>query len=54
MVFSRKHEETDTLYFDEMIDGKRIYTYIICTNFKQPSRRRNPVNQSAFPPNGGH
>lgn len=47
MVFSRKHEETDTLYFDEMIDGKRIYTYIICTNFKQPSRRRKTIALSS-------
>ena len=39
VVFSRKHSETDTLYFDEMIDDKRIYTYIIRTNFKQPSHR---------------
>ena len=40
VVFSRKHVEDDTLYFDEIIDDKRIYTYIIRTDFKQPSRRR--------------
>ncbi len=40
VVFSRKHSESDSLFFDERIDGKRIYTYIIRTNFPQPSRRR--------------
>lgn len=40
VVFSSKHSVTDTLYFDERIDGKRIYTYIIVTNFEKPSRRR--------------
>lgn len=39
VVFSNKHSETDTLFFDEMIDGKYIYTYIIRTNFPQSSRR---------------
>jgi hypothetical protein len=41
VVFSRKHGESDPLFFDEVIDGKRIYTYIIRTNFPQPSRRRS-------------
>jgi len=40
VVFSNKHTATDTLYFDEVIAGKRIYTYIILTNFERPSRRR--------------
>ena len=40
VVFSNKHSATDTLTFDEMIEGKRIYTYIILTNFEKPSRRR--------------
>lgn len=40
IVFSNKHAETDTLYFDEIIDGKRIYTTIILTNFPRPSRRK--------------
>lgn len=40
VVFSNKHADTDTLYFDETINGKRIYTYSILTNFERPSRRR--------------
>lgn len=40
VVFSSKHTDVDTLYFDETINGKRIYTYIILTNFEHPSRRR--------------
>lgn len=40
VVFSNKHTATDTLYFDEVIAGKRVYTYIILTNFERPSRRR--------------
>jgi hypothetical protein len=40
VVFSNKHGDADTLYFDEIISGKRIYTYIIRTNFERPSRRR--------------
>jgi len=45
VVFSNKHGAADTLYFDEMIDGKRIYTYIILTNFEKPSRRRRVRKQ---------
>ncbi len=37
--FTSKHSATDTLYFDEMIKGKRIYTWLIRTDFKAPSRR---------------
>lgn len=40
VVFSNKHSERDTLDFDETIDGKRIYTYIILTNFTRPSRNK--------------
>ena len=40
VVFSNKHTEADTLYFEELINSKRIYTYIILTNFERPSRRR--------------
>lgn len=40
VVFSNKHAQGDTLYFDEQIDGKRIHSYIIRTEFDQPSRRR--------------
>jgi hypothetical protein len=37
--FTSKHSATDTLYFDEMIKGKRIHTWLIRTDFKAPSRR---------------
>lgn len=40
VVFSNKHTEADTLYTEETINGKRIYTYIILTHFERPSRRR--------------
>lgn len=39
VVFSQKHSDQDTLYFDETIAGKRIRTYIIRTNLQPPSRR---------------
>jgi hypothetical protein len=35
VVFSNKHPEDDQLYFEEEIHGKRIYTYIICTQFER-------------------
>lgn len=35
VVFSKKHREDEPLYFEEEINGKRIYTYIICTNFER-------------------
>lgn len=38
VVFSNAHSEADQLYFDEVIEGKRIYTHIIRTNFEQASR----------------
>jgi len=37
--FTSKHSAADTLYFDEMIKGQRIYTWLIRTDFKAPSRR---------------
>jgi hypothetical protein len=40
IVFSNKHSAADTLDFGEVIGDKRIYTYIVLTNFAQPSRRR--------------
>lgn len=40
VVFSNAHSETDTLEFDEEINGKRIFTYIIRTNFEQSSRKK--------------
>jgi hypothetical protein len=47
VVFSNKHSDEDTLYFDEPIAGKRIYSYIIRTNFAQPSRRQAPKTDDA-------
>ncbi|MEN8221271.1 MAG: AAA-like domain-containing protein [Pseudomonadota bacterium] len=38
VVFSSLHTDEDTLYFEDKIKGKQIYTYIICTNFPTPSR----------------
>lgn len=40
VVFSNKHSKDDPLYFDEIIHGKRIYTYLILTRFDRPSRNR--------------
>ncbi|MEM7129025.1 MAG: AAA-like domain-containing protein [Chloroflexota bacterium] len=42
VVFSNAHSETDQLYFDEVIEGKRIYTHIIRTKFEQASRAKAP------------
>ena len=39
VVFSNKHGPTDPLYTEETIQGKRLYTRIIRTAFKAPSRR---------------
>jgi len=36
-VFSNKHTEDEQLYFEEDVNGKRIYTYIICTHFDRPT-----------------
>jgi len=38
VVFSNIHTEKDELFSSELIQGKRIYTYIIPTKFEQPSR----------------
>lgn len=40
VVFSNKHSAEDTLFSGEVIDGKRIHTWIIRTNFEQASRHR--------------
>lgn len=39
VVFTQKHKETDTLFFDETVNGKRIRTYLIRTDFEPPSTR---------------
>lgn len=39
VVFTKKHNEEDTLFFDEEIHGKRIRTYLIRTDFEPPSSR---------------
>ncbi len=38
VVFSNKHTDNDELYFEEEVEGKKIYTYIVCTQFEQASR----------------
>ncbi|MEN8219146.1 MAG: AAA-like domain-containing protein, partial [Pseudomonadota bacterium] len=42
VVFSSLHTDEDTLYFEDKIKGKQIYTYIICTHFPTPSRLKVP------------
>jgi len=37
VVFSRDHTEHDTLYTEEVIADKRIYTHIVLTHFARPS-----------------
>jgi hypothetical protein len=37
VVFSNKHTEADTLFEDEMVDGKRIFTYVVRTNLEPAS-----------------
>lgn len=44
VVFSNVHNDDNTLYFEEEIQGKQIYTYMICTQFPTPSRL--PVPES--------
>ncbi len=39
VVFTQKHRATDILFFDEIVAGKRILTYLIRTNFDPPSTR---------------
>jgi hypothetical protein len=36
VVFSNKHSEDEQLYFEEDVNGKRIYTFIICTGVTHP------------------
>ncbi len=38
VVFSSLHTDEDTLYFEDKIKGKQIYTYIIGTHFPTQSR----------------
>ncbi|MEN8219981.1 MAG: AAA-like domain-containing protein [Pseudomonadota bacterium] len=38
VVFSSLHTDENTLYFEEEIKSRRIYTYIVCTHFPTPSR----------------
>jgi hypothetical protein len=42
VVFSNVHTDQDTLYTEEVIEGKRIYTHIIMTHFEPPSRLPMP------------
>ncbi len=44
VVFSHEHTEHDTLYTEEVIAGKRIYTHIVLTNFTRPSDSPVPKN----------
>lgn len=39
VVFTQKHQANDTLFFDEMVNGKRVRTYLIRTDFESPSTR---------------
>lgn len=39
VVFTQKHQANDILFFDELVNGKRIRTYLIRTNFEAPSTR---------------
>jgi len=43
VVFSQKHSDKDQLNYEELIQGKRIFTHIIPTQFEQPSRVPVPV-----------
>jgi len=38
VVFSRRHQEGDTLLEQEEIDGIKIFTYIVRTHFDRPSK----------------
>jgi len=37
VVFSSRHRESDTLLEQEEIDGVKIFTYVVRTNFERPS-----------------
>jgi len=47
VVFSNLHSDDDVLYTEETINGKQIYTHIICTHFPAPSRL--PVPEALKP-----
>jgi hypothetical protein len=38
VVFSSLHTDDSILYEEDVIKGKQLYTYIICTNFPTPSQ----------------
>jgi hypothetical protein len=40
VVFSNKHRESDILFSSEVINGKRVHTWIIRTDFEKASRYR--------------
>ncbi len=40
VIFSQKHEASDVLYTEELIEGKRIVTYIVRVNFERASKPR--------------
>jgi type II secretory pathway predicted ATPase ExeA len=42
VVFSNSHTDDNILYEEDIIKGKQLYTYIICTNFPTPSRLTVP------------
>ncbi|MDM8520682.1 ATP-binding protein [Anaerolineales bacterium HSG6] len=42
VVFSNVHTQEGTLTTEDVIDGKRIFTHIIRTNFKRPSEANVP------------
>ncbi|GAK57271.1 hypothetical protein U27_04236 [Candidatus Vecturithrix granuli] len=42
VVFSSKHSEADQLDFVEEVNGKRIYTYLICTQFERATDKHKP------------
>lgn len=46
VVFSNKHNESDTLFTSEVIDGKQIYTWIIRTDFERASRYRKRADKN--------
>ncbi|MCB0062557.1 MAG: hypothetical protein KDE19_10600, partial [Caldilineaceae bacterium] len=46
VVFSGSHGDTDTLHSDEMIEGKRIRTYIVRTNFARPTDISPPADHA--------
>jgi len=47
VVFSSQHTKKEALYFEEIIEGKKIYTFIICTNFEIPSKLTLPEKTQA-------